>query len=61
VGVADNVVLDPEAWFSGSGSTMEQRASATFQTAMAGALTPKQAFAELRAMFQEFVNTPKPV
>ncbi|HWS79426.1 MAG TPA: extracellular solute-binding protein [Rubrobacter sp.] len=61
VGVADNVVLDPEAWFSGSGSTMEQRASATFQTAMAGIITPKQAFAELRTMLQEFVDTPKPV
>jgi multiple sugar transport system substrate-binding protein len=61
VGVADNVVLDPKAWFSGSGSTMEQRASAAFQTAMAGGSTPKQAFAELRATLQEFVNIPKPV
>jgi multiple sugar transport system substrate-binding protein len=61
VEVADNVVLDPKAWFSGSGSTMEQRASAAFQTAMAGGIKPKQAFAELRAMLQELVDTPKPL
>jgi multiple sugar transport system substrate-binding protein len=61
VEVADNVVLDPEAWFSGSGSTMEQRASAAFQAAMAGRLEPKQAIADVRAMLQKMVNTPKPL
>jgi multiple sugar transport system substrate-binding protein len=59
--VADNVVLDPEAWFSGSGSAMEQRASAAFQAAMAGGIEPKQALAELRSILQELVNTPKPL
>ena len=61
VEVADNVVLDPKAWFSGSGSTMEQRASATFQAAMAGRLEPKQAIEEVRMMLQGMVDTPKPL
>lgn len=61
VQVADNVVLDPEAWFSASGSPMEQRASAIFQAAMAGGTEPKQGVAELRAVLQELVNTPKPL
>ena len=61
VDVADNVVLDPKAWFSGSGSTMEQRASATFQSAMAGAIGARAAYKELRAMLQEFVDTPRPI
>jgi multiple sugar transport system substrate-binding protein len=61
VEVADNVVLDPKAWFSGSGSTMEQRASAAFQAAMAGRLKPKQAIEEVRMMLQGMVDTPKPL
>jgi multiple sugar transport system substrate-binding protein len=61
VEVADNVVLDPKAWFSGSGSTMEQRASAAFQAAMAGRLKPKHAIEEVRMMLQGMVDTPKPL
>jgi multiple sugar transport system substrate-binding protein len=61
VDVADNVVLDPAAWFSGSGSTMEQRASATFQSAMAGAMGARAVYKELRGILQELVDTPKPV
>ncbi|TCJ19882.1 extracellular solute-binding protein [Rubrobacter taiwanensis] len=60
-GVADNVVIDPIAWFSGSGSTMEQRASAAFQSAMAGGISPRQAVVRLRTILQELVNIPKPI
>jgi multiple sugar transport system substrate-binding protein len=61
VEVADRVVIDPAAWFSGSGSTMEQRASATFQSAMSGAMGARTVYKELRAMLQELVDTPEPV
>ncbi|HYZ04098.1 MAG TPA: extracellular solute-binding protein [Rubrobacter sp.] len=59
--VADNVVLDPEAWFSGSGSAMEQRISAEIQAAMAGGAKPQKAIANVRAILQELVNIPKPI
>ena len=59
-GVADKVVLDPKAWFSGSGSDMEVQASVPMQQAMAGTIQTKAAVAQIRAAMQELVNTPKP-
>jgi multiple sugar transport system substrate-binding protein len=59
-GVADEVVLDPKAWFSGSGSDMEVQASVPMQQAMAGTIQPKAAVEQIRAAMQELVNTPKP-
>jgi multiple sugar transport system substrate-binding protein len=59
--VADRVVLTPGAWFSGSGSTMEQQASSAFGGAMAGRLEPKQAITQFRSTLQELVNTPSPL
>ncbi len=60
-GVADDVVLDPNAWFSGSGSDMETQASVPLQQAMAGAIGPKEAVEGMRASMQELVNTPSPL
>ena len=59
-GVADKVVLDPKAWFSGSGSDMEVQASVPMQQAMAGTIQPRAAVEQIRAAMQELVNTPKP-
>lgn len=59
-GVADKVVLDPKAWFSGSGSDMEVQASVPMQQAMAGSIGPKEAVKQIRAAMQELVDTPKP-
>ena len=59
-GVADEVVLDPEAWFSGSGSDMETQAAVPLQQAMAGSIGPKEAVDRIRASMQELVDTPKP-
>jgi multiple sugar transport system substrate-binding protein len=59
-GVADKVVLDPKAWFSGSGSDMEVQASVPMQQAMAGSIPPKEAVEQIRAAMQELVDTPKP-
>ncbi len=60
-GVADDVVLDPNAWFSGSGSDMEVQASVPLQQAMAGAIEPKEAADAMRTSMQELVNTPSPL
>jgi multiple sugar transport system substrate-binding protein len=59
-GVADKVVLDPKAWFSGSGSDMEVQVSVPMQQAMAGGLDTKEAVKQIRAAMQELVDTPKP-
>ena len=59
-GVADDVVLDPDAWFSGSGSTMETQAAIPLQQAMAGGIEPAEAVDRIRASMQELVDTPKP-
>lgn len=60
-GVADDVVLDPNAWFSGSGSDMEIQAAVPLQQAMAGGLKPKAAVDAMRASMQELVDTPSPL
>ena len=59
-GVADDVVLDPNAWFCGSGSDMEVQASMPMREAMAGSIEPKEAVDQIRASMQELVDTPKP-
>ena len=59
-GVADDVVLDPLAWFSGSGSQMEIQASATFQAVMAGQLTPAQGLDKFKADLRTLIDAPKP-
>jgi multiple sugar transport system substrate-binding protein len=59
-GVADEVVLDPKAWFSGSGSDMEVQVSVPMQQAMAGSIDTKEAVKQIRAAMQELVDTPKP-
>lgn len=60
-GVADDVVLDPNAWFSGSGSDMETQAAVPLQQAMAGGIKPKEAVDAIRASMQELVDTPSPL
>ena len=60
-GVADDVVLDPNAWFSGSGSDMETQAAVPLQQAMAGGIKAKEAVDQMRASMQELVDTPSPL
>jgi multiple sugar transport system substrate-binding protein len=60
-GVADDVILDPNAWFSGSGSDMETQAAVPLQQAMSGAADPKQAVDAMRASMQQLVDTPSPL
>jgi multiple sugar transport system substrate-binding protein len=55
-----NVVFDPEAWFTGSGSTFQNRMSQSLQTALLGDATPEQAVAAMVAEMNTFLATPNP-
>jgi multiple sugar transport system substrate-binding protein len=57
---ADHVVVDPTAWFSGSGSAMETQAGGAFQPVMAGQYTPAQGVEQFRATVQKFLNMKLP-
>ena len=46
--VAPNVVIDPPAWFSGSGSRLENDAGTAFQLALNGQGTPAQSISQFR-------------
>ncbi len=58
---AKDVVIDPVAWFSGSGSQLEIIASGIFQVVMAGQLSPTKGVNQFRNDLQKLVNTPKPI
>ncbi len=59
-GVAADVVVDPSAWFSGSGSQFENQVSAAIQTVLNGQASPKQGLAQFRAAVLKLlrVNVP---
>jgi multiple sugar transport system substrate-binding protein len=58
--VAASTVVDPTAWFSGSGSAMENQAGGAFQPVMAGQYTPAQGVNQFRATVLKFLNTKLP-
>jgi multiple sugar transport system substrate-binding protein len=53
--VASNIVIDPVAWFSGSGSQMENQAGAAFQLALNGQGTPTQGVRQFRDAMQKLL------
>jgi multiple sugar transport system substrate-binding protein len=57
---ARHVVVDPAAWFSGSGSAMETQAGGAFQPVMAGQYTPVQGVQQFRSTIQKFLNMKVP-
>jgi multiple sugar transport system substrate-binding protein len=59
--VADHAVYDPPAWYSGSGSDMENYAGAAIGTLMLGTLTPEAAYAEMRQSFESLAKETVPV
>jgi multiple sugar transport system substrate-binding protein len=59
--VAADVVVDPIAWFSGSGSDLENQAGGAFQPVLTGLATPKQGVAQFRAAMEKFLKIPPPV
>jgi multiple sugar transport system substrate-binding protein len=58
---ADRVVVDPQAWFSGSGSNLEAEAGTAFQPVVTGAATPQQGLASFRSALETLVKVPPPV
>jgi multiple sugar transport system substrate-binding protein len=59
--VADHVVYDPPAWYSGSGSDMENYAGGAIGTLMTGGLAPKAAYQEMRQSFETLSRETVPV
>ncbi len=59
-GAAKDVVVDPAAWFSGSGSDFETLADAVFGAVVLGQLTPAKGIQQFRARVQRMLDTPSP-
>jgi multiple sugar transport system substrate-binding protein len=59
--VADTVVYDPPAWYSGSGSDLENQAGAAFQPVATGAKTPKQGLDAFHAYLDRLSTVAPPV
>ncbi len=59
--VANRAVYDPPAWYSGSGSDMENYAGAAIGTLMIGGLTPQAAYQEMRQSFETLSKETVPV
>jgi multiple sugar transport system substrate-binding protein len=59
-GVAKDVVVDPPAWFSGSGSDFEALADGVFGAVMLGQLTPAKGIQQFRAGLQRMLDIPVP-
>jgi multiple sugar transport system substrate-binding protein len=59
--VANHVVYDPPAWYSGSGSNMEEYAGNAVGAVMLGATTPDGAYDELHASLENLSKQPVPV
>ncbi len=58
--VAANVVVDPNAWFSGSASQLEQQTSAALQTVLNGQASPQQGLSQLRAALLKLLGVKVP-
>jgi multiple sugar transport system substrate-binding protein len=58
--VAPNTVVDPSAWFSGSGSELENQAGAAFQSALNGQATPAQGVSQFRAALEKLLAVKLP-
>ncbi len=59
--VAANTVIDPPAWFSGSGSEFEIVVGAALQASLQGQLSAPQAVQQLSTGTQQLLNIPSPV
>jgi multiple sugar transport system substrate-binding protein len=59
--VADRAVYDPPAWYSGSGSDMENYSGSAIGTLMLGSLSPQAAYQEMRQSLQDLSRETVPV
>jgi multiple sugar transport system substrate-binding protein len=58
---ADNVVFDPLAWYSGSGSDLENQAGSAFQPVVTGAKSPEAGLSAFTGYLKRLADTPRPV
>jgi multiple sugar transport system substrate-binding protein len=61
VSVAEQVVYDPPAWYSGSGSSLEIEAGGAFGSVMGGRRSPAEGVARFRAGLFRLSAAPSPV
>jgi multiple sugar transport system substrate-binding protein len=59
--VAEEVQLDPPAWFSGSASNLETEAGAAFGAVLVGTLSPEEGLDQFVAAVERFLGMPEPV
>lgn len=59
--VANRAVYDPPAWYSGSGSDMENYAGGAIGNLMLGSMSPQAAYAEMRQSFETLSKETVPV
>jgi multiple sugar transport system substrate-binding protein len=57
----DDLVFDPLAWYSGSGSNLEANAGSAFKPVVVGAQRPEQGLRTFRDYLDRMSKTPKPV
>jgi len=58
---ASNAIIDPIAWFSGSGSQLESEATSAMQPTLNGQFTPQQGVDKFRAALQKLLSIPPPL
>jgi multiple sugar transport system substrate-binding protein len=58
---ANNLAFDPLAWYSGSGSDLENNAGTAFQPVAIGAQPPETGLATFRDYLELLSSTPRPV
>lgn len=59
--VADHVVYDPPAWYSGSGSDLEGFVGGAVGALMLGTVTPAEAYEELHSALETLSRETVPV
>lgn len=58
---AENVVFEPEAWFSGSAGRLQDDATGPLTALHQGTQTPEESLEQLKGIFRTMVETPSPV
>ncbi len=59
--VANEVVYDPPAWFSGAASDLETQVTNAIQGAVSGSMSPDQALEQMKKAMNKLLTTPAPV
>ncbi len=60
VEAGENIVFDPAAWFTGSGSNFQNRMSQTMQEAFLGNASAEQVVDQMVSIMNTFLDTPNP-